>query len=64
MEVSREVSDAVAKGQPVVALETTLVTHGLPHPDNIKYFIFAPTIFYSLKNIQHCYGNGGDCEIQ
>ena len=51
MEVSREVSDAVAKGQPVVALETTLVTHGLPHPENIKYvlyiFIFCPHNFFT-----------------
>ena len=36
MEVSREVADAVASGHPVVALETTLVTHGMPHPENVK----------------------------
>jgi pseudouridine-5'-phosphate glycosidase/pseudouridine kinase len=36
MEVSREVANAVAMGYPVVALETTLVTHGLPYPDNIN----------------------------
>lgn len=30
-----EVTDALAAGRPVVALETTLVTHGLPHPDGI-----------------------------
>jgi pseudouridine-5'-phosphate glycosidase len=30
-----EVADAVAKGRPVVALETTVVTHGLPHPEGI-----------------------------
>lgn len=37
MEVSREVADAVAMQHPVVALETTLLTHGLPYPDNIRY---------------------------
>ena len=31
-----EVADAIAGGRPVVALETTLVTHGLPHPDGVS----------------------------
>ena len=30
-----EVADAIAGGRPVVALETTVVTHGLPHPDGL-----------------------------
>jgi pseudouridine-5'-phosphate glycosidase len=30
-----EVASAIAKGWPVVALETTVVTHGLPHPDGV-----------------------------
>ena len=30
-----EVADALARGRPVVALETTVVTHGLPHPDGV-----------------------------
>jgi pseudouridine-5'-phosphate glycosidase len=30
-----EITDAIASGRPVVALETTLVTHGLPHPDGV-----------------------------
>lgn len=33
--VHPEVADAVASGEPVVALETTIVTHGMPHPQNI-----------------------------
>lgn len=32
---AQEVTDALAGGRPVVALETTLVTHGLPHPDGV-----------------------------
>jgi pseudouridine-5'-phosphate glycosidase len=35
LKVSEEVKDAVASHQPVVALETTLVTHGMPYPENI-----------------------------
>lgn len=34
--VSSDVAAAVAAGKPVVALETTLVTHGLPQPDGIR----------------------------
>ena len=30
-----EVAGAIAGGAPVVALETTVVTHGLPHPDGV-----------------------------
>ncbi|HRQ39366.1 MAG TPA: pseudouridine-5'-phosphate glycosidase [Chloroflexota bacterium] len=31
-----EVQAALAAGQPVVALESTLITHGLPYPDNVQ----------------------------
>jgi pseudouridylate synthase len=31
-----EVAAALAAGDPVVALESTLVTHGLPRPDNLR----------------------------
>ena len=32
---SREVADAKAKGLPLVALESTIITHGMPYPGNI-----------------------------
>ena len=28
------VADALNKGQPVVALESTIITHGMPYPAN------------------------------
>lgn len=34
--LSEEVADALADGGPVVALETTLVSHGFPHPDGVE----------------------------
>ena len=34
--VSTHVQDALHSGRPVVALETTLVTHGLPQPDGFE----------------------------
>ena len=30
-----QITEALAAGQPVVALESTLITHGLPYPDNL-----------------------------
>lgn len=34
--LSAEVADALAGGRPVVALESTIVTHGLPFPENLE----------------------------
>ncbi len=34
--VATEVSDALAAGRPVVALESTLISHGLPYPQNVE----------------------------
>jgi pseudouridylate synthase / pseudouridine kinase len=35
LKVSAEVEEAVQNGKPVVALETTIYTHGFPYPDNV-----------------------------
>lgn len=35
LRIARPVAAALVAGRPVVALETTLVTHGLPHPDGL-----------------------------
>lgn len=34
-ELSPEVAQALAEGRPVVALESTIITHGMPFPDNL-----------------------------
>jgi pseudouridine-5'-phosphate glycosidase len=34
--VSPEVADALAAGRPVVALESTLISHGLPYPQSVE----------------------------
>lgn len=36
LSVSPEVADALAAGRAVVALESTIVSHGLPRPDNVR----------------------------
>ena len=35
LSVSPPVADALASGAPVVALESTIISHGLPRPDNL-----------------------------
>src|SRR5919108_959549 len=35
MRIAPEVADALADGGPVVALESTLISHGLPRPRNL-----------------------------
>jgi pseudouridine-5'-phosphate glycosidase len=34
--LSERVASALSDGAPVVALESTIITHGLPHPDNVE----------------------------
>jgi pseudouridine-5'-phosphate glycosidase len=36
LDVRREVTDALAAGKPVVALESTVISHGLPRPHNLE----------------------------
>lgn len=36
LSVSEEVRDAIDRGAPVLALESTIFTHGLPRPRNIE----------------------------
>jgi pseudouridine-5'-phosphate glycosidase len=36
LDVTAEVADALRSGRPVVALESTLISHGLPYPANVE----------------------------
>lgn len=36
LEVHPEVQEAIEKGQPVVALESTIISHGMPYPQNVE----------------------------
>jgi pseudouridylate synthase len=35
LHLSDEVADALASGRPVVALESTIISHGMPYPQNV-----------------------------
>ena len=36
LEVSPEVREALSSGKPVVALESTIISHGMPYPKNVE----------------------------
>lgn len=36
LEISAEVQEALAAGKPVVALESTIISHGMPYPQNVE----------------------------
>ena len=36
LEISKEVQEALSKGEAVVALESTIISHGMPYPQNVE----------------------------
>jgi pseudouridine-5'-phosphate glycosidase len=36
LDVNPEVREALAEGRPVVALESTIISHGMPYPQNVE----------------------------
>lgn len=36
LQLTDEVGDALAEGRPVLALESTIISHGMPYPDNVR----------------------------
>ncbi len=36
MKISKEVQEALNNGKPVVALESTIISHGMPYPKNVQ----------------------------
>lgn len=43
-DISSDVQQALATGKPVVALESTIITHGMPYPDNSRMAADVETI--------------------
>ena len=36
LDIAPEVQQALADGRPVVALESTIISHGMPYPKNVE----------------------------
>lgn len=43
LQIAEEVATAVAESRPLVALESTVITHGLPYPDNVATAVSMET---------------------
>ena len=41
LDINAEVTKAIAAGRPVVALESTIVCHGMPYPQNAETALCA-----------------------
>lgn len=44
LDISSPVADALAAGRPVVALESTIISHGFPYPDNVACALTAEEV--------------------
>ncbi|KAF5384895.1 hypothetical protein D9615_001481 [Tricholomella constricta] len=51
IDIHPEVQHGLATNRPVVALETAVVTHGFPYPDNLKLAMSLETIIRSTGSI-------------
>eukprot|EP00834_Sanchytrium_tribonematis_P006588 NODE_499_length_6752_cov_0.698482.p1 type:complete len:620 gc:universal NODE_499_length_6752_cov_0.698482:5943-4084(-) len=49
MQISAAVKSAISKGLPVVALESTIISHGMPFPQNFETALKAEAICKSLN---------------
>ncbi len=60
LSVSPEVREALAEGRPVIALETTIVTHGMPYPANVETALSVENIIRSAGAVPAttCIQNG------
>ena len=36
LDVAPEVAEAIKAGKPVVALESNIISHGMPYPQNVE----------------------------
>jgi len=44
IQFSKEVKTALETGAPILSLESTIITHGMPYPDNVEFALRAESI--------------------
>ena len=49
LEIHPEVQNALADGKPVVALESTIISHGMPYPQNINTAIEVEILLEAME---------------
>lgn len=53
IDTNKEVADALATRKPIVALESTIITHGMPYPENIETAQEVESIVLSEVNVHN-----------
>ena len=51
LDIAPEVAEALAAGKPVVALESTIISHGMPYPQNVETALKVEQIIRDLSLI-------------
>ena len=44
LDVTPEVAEALAHNKPVIALESTIISHGMPYPQNVETALHVESI--------------------
>ena len=52
LDVSPEVAEALKAGKPVVALESTIISHGMPYPKNVETALNVEKVMEEADEIQ------------
>lgn len=47
LHISKEIKDALEKNKPIIALESTIISHGMPYPENVETALKAEAIIRS-----------------
>ena len=47
LDIAPEVDSALKEGRPVVALESTIISHGMPYPQNVETAVNVENIIRS-----------------
>src|ERR1051325_341442 len=64
LDIAAEVRDALADNRPVVALESTIIAHGMPHPQNLETAQALEQIIRDHGAVRPTIGvRGGDYKI-
>ncbi|GAV22901.1 pseudouridine-5'-phosphate glycosidase [Carboxydothermus pertinax] len=61
LEISKEVQDALNNGQAVVALESTIISHGMPYPENVETALTVEKIIRENGAVPATIGVIGGC---
>ena len=53
LDIKPEVAEALAAGKPVVALESTIISHGMPYPQNVETALAVEQIIRPRCRARH-----------